>query len=262
VTTPTVPPTFGRQIIDTAELRLAAKDVAGAARSATEIVLRAGGFVGDAQVERGDVPSATMTFRVPPAALIDVIDRMSAIATVRSTSTHTDDVTGQSIDVDARVASARASVARVRDFLARATNIGDLAQLEAELTRRETELETLVAQQNALGDQVALATLKVQIERLTPDAPIVSLVGKVRLRPDVLGAFRRGAATLGTALLVLAVALATIAPLVAVLAVLLVPVALVWRRRRRAATGTVSPRAPGAGRASTAPERETVEHGS
>ena len=59
----------------------------------------------------------------------------------------------------------RASVERVRALYAEAVDIDSVVRLEAELTRRETDLEVLLATQSALEDRVTMSTLTLDITR-------------------------------------------------------------------------------------------------
>ena len=72
-------------------------------------------------------------------------------------------MTGQVVDVNSRVDSMTASVARVRALLAQATSIADVISIESELSVREANLESLQQQQAALGGQVALSTISLSI---------------------------------------------------------------------------------------------------
>jgi hypothetical protein len=66
-------------------------------------------------------------------------------------------------DVDARLRSAEASLARVRALLTRAESIADVVALEGELARRQADLEALQARQRVLDDQTAQATVTVAL---------------------------------------------------------------------------------------------------
>ena len=63
----------------------------------------------------------------------------------------------QVIDLDARITASANGLDRSRALLAKATTPGDVASMEADVARRETELETLKGQQAALAQQVALS---------------------------------------------------------------------------------------------------------
>lgn len=79
------------------------------------------------------------------------------------------DVTGEVADVASRLDNARRSVAQVRALMDRATKLSDIVLLEAELTKRQSDLEALEARQRVLADQTAQATITVQL--IDPQAP-------------------------------------------------------------------------------------------
>lgn len=72
-------------------------------------------------------------------------------------------MTAQVVDIDSRVASLRRSVERLQGLLSQAGDVGQLAMVEGELARRETELEALQGQPRVLADQVAPGTLDVHL---------------------------------------------------------------------------------------------------
>ena len=91
---------------------------------------------------------------VPPGDLPAVVDALEDLGTVLSFDQLAEDVTDQLADLDTRIANMRASVERVRALYAEAVDIDSVVRLEAELTRRETDLEVLLATQSALEDRV------------------------------------------------------------------------------------------------------------
>ncbi|MFD1049293.1 DUF4349 domain-containing protein, partial [Kibdelosporangium lantanae] len=76
------------------------------------------------------------------------------------------------VDLDARLATQRASVDRMRALLAKANSVSEVAQVESELTRREADLESMESRRATLGGQVALSTVVLQLGReIPPPAP-------------------------------------------------------------------------------------------
>ena len=165
----------GRAIIFEGRLTLETQDVAGAAGEISRIAIESGGTLFDSEMHLSDPESASasVTIKVPPANIGNAMERIGKLGTLREYNQDAQDVTTQMVDLDARILTATASVDRVRGFLDQTRNVSELAGLEAELTVRETELEQLRAQQRALKDRVALATLTIDIV-LPPAAPVVS----------------------------------------------------------------------------------------
>ena len=91
-----------------------------------------------------------------------------------------DDVTAQVADVDARVRrrARRRSPGCARSWTKATSRSRDVVTLEAELSRRQADLESLQAQQRMLADQTAQATVTVR------------LVDEQRARASVAGADR------------------------------------------------------------------------
>ena len=197
---PTVPaaslmPTDARQVVLTATLAVtltvpsvavtddavtddAAKDAQGNADARREAVAQASGAVRGAATAAGgyvsgaDGSGSTMTIvlRVPAEQYTAVVDKVAALGLLASRSETSQDVTAEIVDVNSRVQSMTASVARVRALLAQATGIGDVIAIESELATREADLESLQRQQASLAGLVALSTLTVTLTAVT-DSP-------------------------------------------------------------------------------------------
>ena len=120
----------------------------------------------------GGYATSVTTLRVAGSEVDALLRDLRALGTVTWSSRTADDVTAQVADVDARVESARASLNRVRLLMGRATTLGDVVTLEAELGKRQADLESLEAQQRALADQTALATVSVTLT--SQSAPVLA----------------------------------------------------------------------------------------
>lgn len=159
----------GPSVIRTADMTVTATGVSAAADRARAIVTGVGGSVDGDDRTAGTHPSATMTLRVPPAQLDDVLSRLAALGKEQTRHLSTQDVTTQVADVDSRVRSAVAAISRLRDLYARATRVADIIDIESQLTQRESDLESLEAQQRALAGQIAMATVTLSL--VTPATP-------------------------------------------------------------------------------------------
>jgi hypothetical protein len=149
-------------LIKTAELTVVTKkNVAGQAAQVYAIAKAAGGSV-SSDVETAGM-SADMTLSVTPGSLEAVLQQLDGLGTEKSRQTSTQDVTGQVADVTSRVASAQASIARLRTLFAKAVNVTDIVALENELSQREADLESLQAQQKALATETANATITLHL---------------------------------------------------------------------------------------------------
>ena len=176
---------------------------------------------------------ATLTLRVPPSAFGPTLDGLSRLGKELDRQRSAEDVTTQMTDVDSRVRSQQRSVDRVRVLLGQAKTIGEVVQVESELSRREADLESLEAQLAKLKDVTDLATLEVTL--VSPDRTPTPVTDD---GPDLgfLTGLRGGLGALGGVALVAVTVLGALAPFVLVVALLGVPAYLVLRSRRRDTT--------------------------
>ena len=151
-----------RSLVRTAQLSVEAVDPVAVTRRVRAAVAGAAGTV--AQESSTDT-GAQLTVRVPADRLDQLIDAIAGLGHVTNRTAQVVDATEDVVDLDARVASQRASVDRVRALLAQARSIGDVVAVESELTRREADLDSLTGRLNAVKDQVALSTLTVDVAK-------------------------------------------------------------------------------------------------
>jgi hypothetical protein len=144
--------------------------VVEAADRAIDIAVGAGGLVGaDRRTLDADRSEAHLVLRVPADKFAATLDELAKLGVEESRSVQTEDVTEAIVDLDARLTTQRASVARVRALLARANTIGEVVSIESELARREGELASLEQRRERLGDLVALSTITLNLRG--PAAP-------------------------------------------------------------------------------------------
>lgn len=105
----------------------------------------------------------TVVLRIPAPEYDATITRIRELGEVVAVDVTADDVTGQVTDLDARIEAQRASVARVQQLMKQANNLSEVVQIEQELSDRQADLESLLAQQNRLQDAVSLATVTVAL---------------------------------------------------------------------------------------------------
>jgi Domain of unknown function (DUF4349) len=218
-----LPDAVGRDVVRTAQLTLQVPDPVAAARGVRTAATAAGGFVAE---EQADATGSWLVVRVPAAALDRLVDDLAATGTVVARSARAEDATDQVVDLDGRVATQQASVTRVRALLAQATSIGDIVAVEAELARREADLDSLQRRLAALRDRVALSTLTVELRGAVATPPSAPPPGF----GAGLGAGWAGLKIVGAAL---ATAVGFLLPFLPILAVAAVAVWIVVRRRRR-----------------------------
>jgi hypothetical protein len=217
-----------RRLILNTSVSLTVGNVLQAAGRVRSIAAGAGGYVGDEQTDAGSARTArsTLTLRIPSGKVASVTDQIAGLGTVRSRGQTSEDVTQQSVDVASRLATQKASIARVRALLARATKISDIILIEGELSNRESNLESLEAQLQSLNDAVDLATLTVSL------SPAGVPVKPTKAHTGFVAGLDRGWSAFAAAFVVALTVLGALLPFAALLALVGVPALLVLRRRR------------------------------
>ncbi|MFJ3932739.1 DUF4349 domain-containing protein [Streptomyces sp. NPDC090029] len=236
-------PAVAAHLVRTAVLEVEVADAAKALAGARTAAEGAGGRVESESTERLDDSRVTsrIVLRVPQERYEAVLDRLSGAGRLLSRQVEVEDVTDQVVDVDSRVATQRASVQRVRELMDRATRLSDVVSLEGELSRRQAELESLLARQKALGDRTSMATVTLELTEAEPSG------GQGDDGPGFLDALGGGWRALVAAAHWGAVVVGAVLPFAVVAGVLLAAWRLLVRSRRPRAAG-VPAQVPGPAR--------------
>jgi predicted small secreted protein len=155
-----------RDVVTTGSVSLTAADPIAAADRATALVLGAGGRIDNSSEQPATdtgKASATLVLRIPSSSLDATLADIKRLGTVDSATLNATDVTTQSNDIDGRITALQTSVDRLLALMAKATSTADLITIESTLSDRQAQLDSLVAQQKALADQVAMSTITVTI---------------------------------------------------------------------------------------------------
>ena len=107
--------------------------------------------------------STLVTIRIPTDTYDTAMRNISELGEVIEVNAGAEDVTEQVVDLSARIVAQRESVIRVRQLMRQASDLSEILRVEQELANRQTQLESLVAQQNQLEKTVSLATITTTI---------------------------------------------------------------------------------------------------
>jgi hypothetical protein len=151
-----------------------------------------------------------VTLRVPAPNFDDVVARVRAMGTVKSITTHGQDVTAQYSDIKARLTALTATRSQLLTILQRATAIGDVLAVQDRINQVQTEIEQLQGQQKVLDDQTSYAAISVDVfQQGAKQGPPQERVGLAKAWYDAHHGFTNGVEWLiarsGSALLVLLV---------------------------------------------------------
>jgi Domain of unknown function (DUF4349) len=166
-------PVDGAKIVRTGSLELQVADLAVAVATGHDKVVGLGGYVGQSRESNdGDRSLASVTYRIPVDRWDDARSALRRLAAkVVNEQTDAIEVTGQLIDLNARIDNLRASEKALQAILEKAAKVQDILDVEARLSDVRGQIEQLDAQRAHLSDQAALGTLAV-----TYRLPVVATV--------------------------------------------------------------------------------------
>ena len=164
----------GSLVVRTGTLQLEVSDLDATTVKARGIVVGAGGFIaGSDESRQGEEQVASITYRIPADRWDDVLTGLRGLArTVIGEQTNAQEVTGEVVDLGARIENLQASESAVQGIMARAQRIEDVLTVQNQLTSIRGEIERLEAQRAHLQDQAAFGTLTVTY---TLPVPVVAV---------------------------------------------------------------------------------------
>jgi hypothetical protein len=234
-------PTITRAIIKTGSLTIEADDVDAQRQKAITVITGLKGQVSSEDTgsdEDGKITRANLVLKVPTSSYETAIQRLSELGKRMQIHQESSDVTEQVVDVESRISSQRASLERMRTLLAKANTIGEIVSVETELTRREADLESLLAKQKNLSLQTELATLTLTLTE--KGKPPVAEDPDRGFLAGLKGGWNAFVATFSA----LATALGAVLPFLVLLALIAVPL---WRNRHRLRRQPALPQTPDGG---------------
>jgi len=156
----------GPMVIRTATLRIIVKEFGNVRPTVEAVVSQFGGFVDRLSVDADTATARSLTgsLRVPADSLGAALDRLRQLGQVVEDAQGSEDVTDQIVDLDARLASARATEQRLTDLLKNRTGrLSDVLSVERELARVRLDIERLDAEKTNTTRRVTYATITIQI---------------------------------------------------------------------------------------------------
>lgn len=128
-----------------------------------------GGYI--ASESRND-RSLNISMRVPEPKLDVALDSLSQFGTVKSRSVSSQDVTEESIDVEARIQSLTVERDQLRALLNRASGIPDIFTIERELARVQGDIDSLQHRLEHLRNTSTLAELNAEFSKPIKPGPV------------------------------------------------------------------------------------------
>lgn len=162
-----------QRIVKTGEVTLEVEQVGEALGRVRAMAVELGGYVGGSQAGTLD-DRASLTIRIPADSFDEAIARLHEMdADVVAEATREQDVTGQVVDLEARIDNLRASEASYRELVARAERVEDILAVQSRLDEVRGQIEQLEGQLQTIEGQADLSTLTVTI--IPRDEPVAAV---------------------------------------------------------------------------------------
>ena len=127
-----------------------------------------GGFVANSQVHTGTTASGSgssgfLVIQVPQRNFPELVAQVKRIGHANSVVTSTTDVTGQYVDLRARITALQVSRQQYLKIMARTTTTGGILAVQSQLDSLQSQIEVLQGQMNLLNSQTTYASLTVGV---------------------------------------------------------------------------------------------------
>jgi hypothetical protein len=161
-------------VIKTGSIAIQAAALDPALADATTVIVGLGGYAsGSERSGDGDNARASTTFRIPSARWDEALIAIRGIGDkVLDERSETVDVTGEVVDIEARMRNLETTERAFQSIMDRATVIKDVLEVQERLTAVRGEIEELASKAAHLREQAAMSTLSVTFS-IKP-APVIA----------------------------------------------------------------------------------------
>jgi hypothetical protein len=161
-------PSVGPSIVQTASLSIsvARDEFEETIQRARTVATGAGGFVVSSSASQGDeqrLVRGSLVVRVPEPQYARVLEQLSGLGKVEAQEEAGQDVSQELVDLEARIRHLEAVEARLLGFLDEANTVAAALAVQSELNRVQLELEQGRGRLDYLEDQVAFATVSLEV---------------------------------------------------------------------------------------------------
>ncbi len=124
---------------------------------------------------KGEVRRLTLEVQVPATRLEELLGRLGALGKVERREVTAEDVSGQLVDVGARLRNLRQSEALLLKIMERSGSVADVLKVTQELTQVREQIEQLDAQRLYLHNRVRYAQIQVYLTTPPGEPPLPSV---------------------------------------------------------------------------------------
>ncbi len=160
-------------------------------------------------VMNGETRYAYFTLRIPSGKLDEFIGGAKTVGAATSYSEYAQDVSETYYDIEARLATQQAKLARLNELLLQATTMSDLIEIESAISDTQYQIDRYQGQLNGYDSRISYSYVYVSLREISDadaaELPDVSLgeriVNAVKESVRSLGEFAEGAAVFAVAVL-------------------------------------------------------------
>jgi SpoU rRNA methylase family enzyme len=203
-----------------------------------------GGFIVNANLTQmrlasgAEVPSATITIRVPAERLDEALDRIEAMSNlpVENKSINSQDVTSEYTDLQSRLRNLEAAEAQLLEIMKQAYKTEDVLNVFNQLTQVREQIEVVKGQIKYYEESASLSSITVNI--LPNEAAQPLTIGKwqpVGVAKDAIQALIKGLQVVVNVAIWLVLFVIPILIVIGIPPFLIIRGILRWRKRRKAA---------------------------
>ena len=152
----------GKAVVMTGEVSLTSKDLEKVRGEVDDLMTALGGTVDNEQTSndrKGRIERSTLVLRIPVDRFTVAKKALMRLGKLKTSDVTSKDVTTQVIDIDERVQTLQASLDNLQRYQRDAKDVKDLLDFEEKITARQSELQSLEAQQAYLADQTSMSTI-------------------------------------------------------------------------------------------------------
>lgn len=158
-----------RKIISTAHISLEADDVPLTVNKINNITVQQGGFISGSSISGyEDRKNGQVTMRVPQKNFYAAIEQIETLGTVKTKNLQGEDVTEKYIDINARLGNFKKQEERLQEILKMANTVKDVLEIERELNRVRSEIESLTEKLDYLDRSIEMSTITVNVNEPAP----------------------------------------------------------------------------------------------
>jgi Domain of unknown function (DUF4349) len=174
-----------RMVISTSNLSLLVKDVKDAGDKVLNFANEKGGYMVATSYNRPtESPFATITVRIPSGKFDEALNYFRSLAIkVSNENLQGRDVTDQYVNIEERLSTLTKTKTRLQSIMEMTNDVTEIIKVQKEIINLQSQIDSLVGQQKALEQEVAMTKITVY---LSTDELSLPYTPDTKFRPQVI----------------------------------------------------------------------------